>query len=51
MYSREDKEKYYEMMDKLFDLCDRYDIKIVLCLELIDNMFVKEICRQGWLGK
>ncbi|HHT92004.1 MAG TPA: cellulase family glycosylhydrolase [Clostridiaceae bacterium] len=52
MYSREDKEKYYEMMDKLFDLCDRYDIKIVLCLELIDNMFVKKkyVDKVGWVS-
>ena len=35
------------MMDKLFDRCDRYDIKIVFVLNWL-NMFGKRTCRQGW---
>ena len=35
--------KYFETMDQMFDLCDKYGIKAVVCLNLIsDNFVVKE---------
>ena len=43
MYDAVVKGKYYETMDKMFDLCDKYDIKVVVCLGLIsDNFVVKQ---------
>lgn len=43
MYNLKTKLNYYETMDKMFDLCDKYDIKIVACMGLIsDNFVVKQ---------
>ena len=43
MYNLKTKLNYYETMDKMIDLCDKYDIKIVACMELIsDNFVVKQ---------
>ncbi len=40
MYDAVTKGKYYEAMDRMFDLCDEYGIKLVVCMELISDNFV-----------
>ncbi len=43
MYDTVERGYYFETMDKMFDLCDRYGIKVVVCLGLIsDNFVVKQ---------
>ncbi len=37
--SEEGKKNYYACMDYLFDLCDKYGIRIVACLMLDSNLF------------
>lgn len=43
MYDTVERGYYFETMDKMFDLCDKYGIKVVVCLNLIsDNFVVKQ---------
>ncbi len=53
MYDAVVKGKYYEAMDKMFDLCDRYDIKVVVSLGLISDNFVakQKIAGYGLVNK
>lgn len=37
MYDEEHANQYFEAMDKMFDLCDRYDMKVVVCLGLAES--------------
>ena len=52
LYSAEAKEKYFEVMDTMYDLCDKYDIKVVASLGLIDSMFLnkKYVENVGWVN-
>ncbi|MFR1517505.1 MAG: stalk domain-containing protein [Clostridia bacterium] len=51
MYNVKYQETYFKAMDQLFDLCDKYDIKIVVCLGLIESFLLKNeyIEGQGWI--
>ena len=42
--------KYLEAMDALLDLCDRYNIQVVLCLDLLSPNFLEKVYvpRYGW---
>ena len=40
MYDAVTKGKYFETMDRMFDLCDEYGIKVVVCMGLISDNFV-----------
>ena len=44
--------KYFEAMDALFDLCDRYEIQVVACLHLISDGFIAKeyVPRYGWIS-
>ena len=43
--------KYLEAMDALLDACDRYDIQVALCFDLISPCFIakENAPRYGWL--
>jgi hypothetical protein len=40
MYDAVTKGKYFETMDRMFDLCDEYGIKVVVCMGLISDNYV-----------
>lgn len=41
MYNEAHQETYFKAMDQLFDLCDKYDIKIVMCMGLAESFLLK----------
>lgn len=43
--------KYLEAMDAFMDLCDRYQIRVVACLELMSPclLYKEDIPRYGWI--
>lgn len=43
MKNEADMEKYYQAMDDLFDLCDKYEIKMVVCM----GLFSTDFCPNG----
>lgn len=51
MYNEEHQKIYFEAMDKMFDLCDKYGIKVVVCLGLIENYLLENnyIEGKGWI--
>lgn len=51
MYDEEEQETYFKAMDQLFDLCDKYNIKLVVCLGLIEDYLLKSeyIDGEGWI--
>ncbi|MBR5279869.1 MAG: cellulase family glycosylhydrolase [Clostridia bacterium] len=44
--------KYLEAMDALLNVCDRYEIQVVLCLDLISSCFIakENAPRYGWIA-
>lgn len=52
MYDENDRARYFEAMDALFDLCDKYNIKIVASLMLSNRTFTpKEYDEKaGWVN-
>ena len=42
MTDEKKKERYYMIMDRLFDLLDKYEIQIVACMSFISGAFVAE---------
>ncbi len=51
MYNEESQKTYFKAMDQFFDLCDKYDIKVVVCLGLIESYLLKNeyIEGKGWI--
>lgn len=51
MYNEAHQETYFKAMDQVFDLCDKYDIKVVVCLGLIETYLLKNdyVEGQGWI--
>lgn len=51
MYNEEHQEIYFKAMDEFFDLCDKYEIKVVVCLGLIEGHLLKNeyIEGKGWI--
>lgn len=51
MYNEVHQETYFKAMDQLFDLCDKYDIKIVMCMGLAESFLLKndKIEEQGFI--
>ena len=51
MYNEEHQKTYFEAMDRLFDLCDKYDMKVVVCMGLIEPhlLALQYIEGEGWI--
>lgn len=51
MYNDVHMEKYLKAMDQMFDLCDKYDIKVVFCMGLMESFLLKndKIEEDGWV--
>ena len=51
MYNKAHEELYFKAMDQVFDLCDKYNIKIVVCLGLMESYLLKNdyIEGEGWI--
>jgi hypothetical protein len=51
MYNEEHQQTYFEAMDRLFDLCDQYDMKVVVCMGLIEpHLLAQEYIEgEGWV--
>ncbi len=52
MYNEEHQKNYFEAMDKLYDLCDKYNIKVVVCLGLVETFLLKNDYAEGegWIA-
>ena len=52
MYNEEHQKTYFEAMDRLFDLCDKYDMKVVVCMGLIEPHLLAQqyIEGEGWIS-
>ncbi len=42
LQTEESKAKYYAVFDKMFDLCEKYDIKVVVCMGLPSETFLEQ---------
>lgn len=44
--------KYFQVMDRLFDICDRHDVKIVVSMHLISDTFTEKekVAGYGWIN-
>ncbi|MBE6871787.1 MAG: hypothetical protein E7491_07515 [Ruminococcaceae bacterium] len=42
LQTEETKAQYYEAFDKMFDLCDKYDIQVVVCMGLPSQTFLAQ---------
>lgn len=42
MYNQQEQEKYFKAMDEFFDLCDKYNIKIVACMGLAEEYVLQK---------
>lgn len=53
MYDSDEMNIYLEAMDSMFDLCDKYDIRVVVCMNLISDVFTPKeyISKGGWVNK
>ena len=51
MYNEAHQEIYFKAMDDFFNLCDKYEIKVVVCLGLIESHLLKNeyIEGEGWI--
>jgi len=42
IYDENQQDKYFKAMDEFFDLCDKYEIKVVACLGLAEDYLLKK---------
>ena len=42
IYNESQQDKYFKAMDEFFDLCEKYEIKVVVCLGLTENYLLKK---------
>lgn len=52
MYNNDEMNTYLNAMDVMFQLCDKYNIKVVVCLNLISDIFTPKqyISQVGWIS-
>ena len=52
MYDSDEMNLYFKAMDRMFELCNKYDIKVVVCLNLISDIFTPKqyISKTGWIS-
>lgn len=53
MYDSDEMNLYFKAMDSMFDLCDKYNIRVVVCMNLISDVFTPKqyISQSGWVNK
>lgn len=53
MYDSDEMNLYLKAMDEMFDLCDMYNIRVVVCMNLISDVFTPKqyISQSGWVNK